>query len=251
MRIEGAQPSILIDCFMSSRIKFRKSILAVLTALFFLSGCSSVSVPYSGEGERLYESLLPSVVTIRIGSASGETYGTGFIIDESSGTILTCQHLLATSRRLSGRLTDSSTFLPLTVVKEDPSLDLAVLAFSEGHMAPQLHRLRSLTGRDARPGEPIFSIGTSGGFEFSAMNGIVSGLARGSTSSKHENSSFLQISGLMHQGASGSPIVGYDGKLLGIASRKSKLEGLVFAVPFSQIAVFVSGGYPGLRHDTN
>jgi S1-C subfamily serine protease len=222
----------------------RRGLVFALLLTLAVTGCGQVPTPVPPwPGEFLYRDLAGYTISIQIDSGPGARVGTGFFLGNTTTHVLTCAHLIEHASSLSGRSADGPDFVPLRVLARDPIHDLALLEFTEEEEQTG-RRLPRLYGKRPSLGEPIIAIGNSAGHEFSAMSGIVSRLRR-ELSVGGLNLSFVQLNAIMHPGASGSPVLSLDGRLIGLASRKDQAEGIILAVPAEDIAAFLERVIPG------
>ena len=118
----------------------------------------------------------------------------------------------------------------LGTVGTDPKRDLAVLKLAEPK-SPAV-----LLGDDAslEPGDEVFAIGNPQGLEGTISQGIVSGV-RTLASDR-----LIQITAPISPGSSGGPVVGNDGRVVGIAvGTFSEGQNLNFAIPVSALSTLL------------
>ena len=154
--------------------------------------------------------------------------GSGFIID-SSGYVVTNNHVIAEATEVQVTLTDGRQF-PAEVVGADPKTDLALLKIDAPTPLPTV----SFGGSDAvRVGDWVVAVGNPFGLGGTVTAGIVS--ARGRDIQAGPFDDFLQIDAAVNQGNSGGPAFGIDGKVIGITtaifSPNGGSVGIGFAIP--------------------
>ncbi|POM24875.1 putative serine protease HtrA [Actinomadura rubteroloni] len=193
--------------------------------------------------------VLPSVVMIRVKSATEEGAGTGFIVN--GGYIVTNNHVAAGAGQ-GGQIqivfNDKKT-LPATVKGTDPSSDVAVLKPEGQHDLPAL----SLGNSDQiAVGDPVIAIGSPLGLQGSVTTGIVSSLNR-AVPTQSENGgdatylNAIQTDAAINPGNSGGPLVDTKGRVIGMNTAIATLGsqslqgqsqsgsiGLGFAIPINQ-----------------
>ncbi|TCK63721.1 trypsin-like peptidase domain-containing protein [Curtobacterium sp. PhB136] len=188
--------------------------------------------------------VLPSMVTIRVGSASGEGSGSGEVID-ASGIVLTNDHVIAAADGDTVSLElDDGTELSATIIGRDPRTDLAVLrADTDRALTP----LGWGDSDDLVVGEPVVALGAPLGLTGTVTTGIVSALGRsvpvptGDGSGTTVLTGAVQTDAAINPGNSGGALVDCRGRLVGINTAiatvpsasgvSSGSVGIGFAVP--------------------
>lgn len=186
----------------------------------------------------LVEAVRPAVVHVDVETRNGSGNGSGFSIplhegDSAEAVIVTNDHVVAEAEEIVVRLYDDSEHqakLRLT----DPGTDLAFLTIEH---APILTLpLRSL--KDVRVGEAVMAIGSPYGFEGTVTTGIVSGLDRTALApgSSIPIDNMVQTDAVINPGNSGGPLIGFDGRVIGvndqgIVTRDNGFTGTSFAIP--------------------
>lgn len=154
--------------------------------------------------------------------------GSGFIID-SSGLVMTNNHVVAGADEVKVRLHDGREFLA-TDIKTDPRTDVAVLRI-EG--AGQLPALEMGDSRAMQVGDWVLAFGSPFGLEATVTQGIISGTSRSRGITERED--FLQTDAAINPGNSGGPLVNMRGQVIGIntaiASTSGGYDGVGFAIP--------------------
>jgi S1-C subfamily serine protease len=175
--------------------------------------------------------VLPSVVNVRTSSfGGGEGGGSGVVFDRA-GLILTNNHVVEGTTRVTVSFNDGRTDpLPAEVVGTEPQRDLAVLRVDADGLQPvQLARSSAL-----RLGDPVIAIGFPldlGGV--TVTSGIVSGLNRTIEGRNGDLTGLLQTDAAINPGNSGGPLVDRAGRLVGINTagiRRDDTEGIGFAI---------------------
>lgn len=202
----------------------------------------------------------PSVVAITVTSGQGGgDQGSGVIFD-TSGHILTNNHVVASAKQgstITVTLNDLRTY-DATVVGTDPSTDLAVIKLTN---APK--DLKAIAIGDAntiKVGEPVMAVGNPLGLAGTVTTGIVSALNRPVTTTDQQQTNpfgqqsaasavvtnAIQTSAAINPGNSGGALVNASGQLIGINSSIASLGssggttaqsgniGIGFAIPVDQ-----------------
>ncbi len=165
-----------------------------------------------------------------------ESLGSGVIID-SSGLVLTNEHVIAQASNITITLSDRRTFA-VDVVGADPSFDLAVLKVRN---APKdLPAVEIGTSSDLMIGETLVAIGNPFGLANSVTTGVVSALHRSIEAEDRNYEDFVQTDAAINPGNSGGALLNVEGKLIGINTAiYSAANGIGFAIPVDQAMAVV------------
>ncbi|WP_223408438.1 S1C family serine protease [Occultella gossypii] len=202
-----------------------------------------VTVPVSADGSPDWEAVAaqvrPSVVAITFSSSAGSGAGSGVIID-SSGLILTNNHVVADAQSLTVTLSDGRIF-EARIVGTDPTTDLAVIELTD---PPEDLEAATLgTSDDLAVGESVMAVGNPLGLDSTVTTGIVSALDRpvsatgGGQAQDAVVTNAIQIDAAVNPGNSGGPLFDANGRVIGITSSIATLSessgsiGLGFAIP--------------------
>jgi serine protease Do len=162
--------------------------------------------------------------------------GSGVIID-SSGIILTNNHVVAGGGKVIVKTQDGREFVA-TEVLTDPQTDIAVIKID----GDESLTAAALGNSDQTSvGDWVVALGQPFGLESTVTAGIVSAKNRGIGITDREN--FIQTDAAINPGNSGGPLVNLHGEVIGIntaiSSRNGGNSGIGFAVP-SNLARWVS-----------
>ena len=195
----------------------------------------------------IYESVLPSVVQVRVrtnlqtgGIFGGRltpvpSEGSGFVWS-SEGHIVTNHHVIDGAERVMVVFANGLE-LEAEVLGSDPDSDLAALK-----VEPPEEGLVPVEQGDSdqlRVGQLAFAVGSPFGQEFSMTGGIVSALGRviPSGSSQFSNPDVIQTDTPINPGNSGGPLLDRFANVIGInaqiLSRSGSSSGVGFAVPIN------------------
>jgi len=162
--------------------------------------------------------------------------GSGVIID-SSGVILTNNHVVNGADEVLVKLTDGREFIA-TEVKTDPRSDVAVVKIDADGLTP------AAVGNsdEMQVGDWVLAIGSPFGLDTTVTAGIISAKGRGPNITDRED--FIQTDAAINPGNSGGPLVNLNGQVVGIntaiSSRGGGNDGVGFAIPVN-MAKWVAG----------
>lgn len=161
--------------------------------------------------------------------------GSGVIVD-SSGLILTNNHVIAGGGKITVRLYDGREYVA-TDVKTDPATEIAVIKIK----ATGLPTAQLGNSDELKIGDWVLAVGQPFGLENTVTAGIVSATGRAVGITKHEE--FIQTDAAINPGNSGGPLVDLKGRVVGIntaiSSSSGGFQGVGFAVPVN-VAKWVS-----------
>ncbi|HEY5909577.1 MAG TPA: S1C family serine protease [Verrucomicrobiae bacterium] len=114
----------------------------------------------------------------------------------------------------------------------DAKRDLVALYVEDADAPP----LRLGGGSNAAIGDTVFAVGNPQGLEGTFSQGIISGIR------DFEKGTLLQITAPISPGSSGGPVLGLDGKVLGVAVATLKTgQNLNFAIPAQYVEELLGG----------
>lgn len=168
-------------------------------------------------------------------------YGSGVIIS-SDGYIMTNNHVIDNSDKLTVTLYDNRTF-QAKLIGSDPNTDIALIKIE----AKDLPTLPFGDSDKLRVGEWVLAVGNPFNLTSTVTAGIVSAKSR-TTPRQTGNSlsieSFIQTDAAVNPGNSGGALVNAEGKLVGINtmifSQTGNYAGYSFAVPINIAAKVVA-----------
>jgi putative serine protease PepD len=204
-----------------------------------------------GSVEAVAQSVLPSVVQIKVRGMQAAGSGSGIVIG-SDGEILTNNHVVevaAGGGTMSVNFNDGSA-APAHVIGTDPVTDLAVIK-AEGVSGLTPATLGKSANVDV--GEQVVAVGSPFGLEATVTSGIVSALNRpvsvGSAGPGATDTTYpaIQTDAAINPGNSGGPLVNMQSEVIGINSsiRTSSSMGeggsigLGFAIPIDKVMPIV------------
>jgi putative serine protease PepD len=192
----------------------------------------------------LAASVLPSVVSIEVTTATGQATGSGFVLRDD-GYLLTNNHVIAggtePGSRIAVTFSDGSEE-DATIVGRTGDYDLAVIKVERTGLAP----LALADSDKVAVGDPVVAIGAPLGLEGTVTTGIVSAMNRPVAAGEASQTAFInaiQTDAAINPGNSGGPLVNAAAEVIGINSAiaqppggqgASGSIGLGFAIPANQ-----------------
>jgi serine protease Do len=157
--------------------------------------------------------------------------GSGFIIINEEGYIITNNHVLSNAETITVRLSEPyHDEYQATVVGADEKTDLALIRINADRPLPTLPLGDS---EELRVGEWVVAIGNSFGLEQTVTVGIVSAKGRVIGAGLYDD--FIQTDASINPGNSGGPLLNLRGEVIGvntaIFSRGGGNVGIGFAIP--------------------
>ena len=163
--------------------------------------------------------------------------GSGVIIDGKRGFILTNEHVIEKTGKISVVLKDGREF-EAQIVGADPDSDLAVLRISTKEQLPDIEMGSS---DDLLIGETVFAIGNPFGFSNTVTTGVISAINRSLRTENKVFHSFIQTDASINPGNSGGPLLNINGELIGINTAiYAKAQGIGFAIPINKAKKIIS-----------
>lgn len=198
------------------------------------SPVSKENIPLDGgmSLQQIYETVIPSVVSISCAGSQGSSTGTGVILT-ADGYIVTNCHVVEGALDVQVLLTDGRT-IPADLIGMDVISDLAVLHISAENLIPAALGDSSVL----RVGDVVVAIGDPLGIELrgTMTDGIVSAINR-DMEIEGRSMSLIQTNAALNSGNSGGPLINCYGQVVGINTMKMRdtmgtgVEGLGFAIP--------------------
>lgn len=197
-----------------------------------------VSQLVTTELESVVADVADTVVAIDVRSQSGESLGSGVIID-ASGYILTNNHVVSGATALQVTLADGRIY-SASIVGTDATTDLAVVKLDN---APSDLTVATTGDSSAvRVGQDVVAVGNPLGLSSTVTTGIVSAIDRpvstvDQTAGDRVVTNAIQVDAAINPGNSGGPLFNASGEVIGITSSIAALAsdsgsiGLGFAIP--------------------
>ena len=176
-----------------------------------------------------------------------EGAGSGIIIS-ADGYIITNNHVIEDSRKITVRLKDG-TEAEATLIGRDSKTDIAVVKIDAAGLQPVVYG----SSDSLAAGELVVAIGNPlGELGGSITEGVISALSR-DIEIDGQMMTLLQISAAVNPGNSGGGLFNGSGELIGLVNAKSSglgIEGIGFAIPVNLVkstgeALMQHGFVPG------
>lgn len=170
---------------------------------------------------------------------SSSNIGTGFIID-SSGLILTNQHVVSSGSAVYQVITNDEKKYDVVEIIRDDVNDIALIKIDAKDLTP----IKLGNSNILAVGQKVLAIGTPlGKYAGSVTEGIISGLNRtvtassdwsGFTSKTYED--VIQTDAAINPGNSGGPLINSQGEVIGINfATTSGANNISFAIPINKV----------------
>jgi hypothetical protein len=190
--------------------------------LWLVNACAPAGLHAALTPEKLYQKVLPSVMTLEVKSQSGEKFIGSAVLALADDVALTAWHVVADARSVSAVFADGQRVNVIGCIDYDGGRDLALLKLEK-----QLpHRRVALGCELPAVAARAYVIGSPKGYDFSITDGLISQI--------RSVKGFLQyqLSCPISPGNSGSPVFNQRGEVIGIASwTKAGAQNLSFAIP--------------------
>jgi hypothetical protein len=200
--------------------------------LWLVNACASAGLHAALTPEKLYQKVLPSVITLEVISQSGEKFIGSAVLALADDVVLTAWHVVADARSVYAVFADGQRVNVIGCIDYDGGRDLALLKLEK-----RLPHRRAALGRELPAvAAHAYVIGSPKGYDFSITDGLISQI--------RSVKGFLQyqLSCPISPGNSGSPVFNQRGEVIGIASwTKAGAQNLSFAIPtrdFIRLNVF-------------
>lgn len=208
-----------------------------------LSPPSVANIPQEGglSLQEIYETVIPSVVSISCTSQQSSSTGTGVILSKE-GYIVTNCHVVEQAGFIQVLLSDGRRF-DAGLVGMDEISDLAVLHIAAEELTPAVLGDSSML----RVGDLVVAIGDPLGIELrgTMTDGIVSAINR-DIELEGRTMNLIQTNAALNSGNSGGPLINCYGQVVGINTMKMTnsmnggVEGLGFAIPSTTVEDIVN-----------
>ena len=173
----------------------------------------------------------------QVGSGSG-------IVMTKDGYIITNWHVVTNTEtgkqydEIDVTLHNGKVYKNAKVIGADQSTDLAVIKVEATDLTPAEFGDSSKMVLGAR----VIALGNAGGLQWSATQGIISGLARDVYEDTGYSIKCMQTDAAINPGNSGGPLINNQGQVIGINSAKiadTDVEGLGFSIPINEAKTII------------
>lgn len=172
--------------------------------------------------EKLYEKVLPSVMTLEVETQTGERFVGSAVLALADDVALTAWHVVADARSVWAVFADGERVCVTGYVDRDGGHDVALVKLEK-----RVARRPAVLGRTLQPvAARAYVIGAPKGYDFSISDGLIS------QTRMVDGVLQYQLSCPISPGNSGSPIFNQRGQVIGIASwTKTDAQNVSFAIP--------------------
>jgi hypothetical protein len=183
--------------------------------------------------EKIYADCSPAVAYITVQNKAGTTYasGSGFFIS-STGTFVTCYHVIDGAYSASVKTTDGATHTVAGVYDYSKTNDWAVLKVN----GSGFKYLTIASSSEKVGGAVVYAIGSPLGLDNTISQGLISNVSRAES-----GTNYIQTTAAISSGSSGGALLSSSGHVLGITSGSyTDGQNLNMAVPMSYVAGYSS-----------
>ncbi len=162
-----------------------------------------------------------------------ERLGTGVLVDNDKGLVLTNAHVVQDAATIRVRLHNGRT-IAAKQLGADPDFDIALLQLAVHDALPA----NAAFSREAPLlGETVVAIGNPFGFSHSVSMGLVSAMRRAVRSGERMLlTDLIQTDAAINPGNSGGPLVNMRGEIIGITTAMNAYaQGISFAIPAAKV----------------
>jgi len=176
--------------------------------------------------EKIYAQTLPSVLTLRVESKSGERYVGAAFLALKEGIAVTAWHVIYDAAKVTAKFADGSSCDVIGFIDYDETKDIAFIKVDAKD-----RRLLPLAGEKPLVGAKTYVIGSPKGYEFSIGDGLLSQIQNVDGFNQY------QVSCPFSPGNSGGPILNNHGEVVGIAAwTRNGAQNVNFATPANEVS---------------
>lgn len=179
------------------------------------------------EPEKIYQKVLPSVMTLEVENQAGEHFVGSGVLALADDVAITAWHVICDARSVWAIFADGQRIKVTGCIDKDGERDLALIKLEKG-----LPHRKAVLCRELEPvAARAYVIGAPKGYDFSISDGLISQLRRVDGFAQY------QVSCPISPGNSGGPVLNEQGEVIGIASwTKSDAQNVSFAIPTRELA---------------
>jgi S1-C subfamily serine protease len=185
--------------------------------------------------ERLYQKVLPSVMSLEVENQTGERYVGSAVLALADDVVLTTWHVVADARSVWAVFADGQRVKVIGCIDHDSRRDVALLKLEKGlphRQAALCRKMQSIASR-------AYVIGAPKGYDFSISDGLISQIR------SVDGFSQYQVSCPISPGNSGSPVFNQRGEVIGVAAwTKADAQNVNFAIPAREFSQLVASKPP-------
>ena len=164
-----------------------------------------------------------------------ESLGSGIVIDQQRGLVLTNDHVVKQAHRIIVTLADGTNHAATPIATSSAS-DLALLMLDDFLPRAGVKDIRFAIPGDVLLGEVVIAAGNPFGLGHSVAEGIVSAVGRNKELNGVYYHDIVQTTISINPGNSGGPMSNADGDLIGMSTfTEEEAEGISFAIPVQQL----------------
>lgn len=226
---------IIKDKTMFNYIKHKIIIFFVILIFIFNTGYSyTVSSAEEKNYIEVYETILPSIVSVEGELDRGVSGGTGCVISKN-GVILTSSHVIEHAKSITVTTYSGKKYPASVLAVHRNKCDLALLKIN---IKEDLPLSKFADSDDIKVGQRVLTIGCPFGFKDTLTTGIISRI------DKERNK--IQTDAAINPGCSGGPLLNLKGEIIGINqsiynpdNNRSNI-GIGFALPSNFAVEFIN-----------
>lgn len=171
--------------------------------------------------ERIYAQTLPSVLTLRVESKTGDRYVGSAFLTMKEGIAVTAWHVIYDAVKVTAKFSDGANCDVTGWIDYDEVKDVALIRVDSS-----ARPLLSIARETPAVGAKTYVIGSPKGYEFSISDGLLSQIQ------KVDGFNQYQLSCPFSPGNSGGPILNTQGEVIGIAAwTRNGAQNVNFATP--------------------
>jgi S1-C subfamily serine protease len=192
----------------------------ILTALLLCTRLAAGAQEFSPE--ILYQKTLPSVITLRVESKSGEKYVGAAFFAMKDNVAVTAWHVIHDAAKVTAKFADGTSCEVEGYIDKDEVKDIALIRVENKNARPMLR----LAQGTPMIGSRTYVIGSPKGYEFSISDGLLSQIQ------KVDGFNQYQLSCPFSPGNSGGPILNSRAEVVGVAAwTRNGAQNVNFATP--------------------